>query len=100
MLTAQAVTLNALFTTLVTSALKGGLSSSSTTATCGRHEAQAHYLATLDTFAAIKNPPTVFARQANIAKRSAADHQLGRAFGGASRAPMSGNPCQPNFWRA
>jgi hypothetical protein len=40
-------------------------------------KAQAQCRATLETLAAIKNPPTVFARQANIADGAAAGEQHG-----------------------
>ena len=67
LLTAQAVTLNTMFAHLVTRALGSQLVESFERNMRFGLRAQAQCRATLETLAAIKNPPTVFARQANIA---------------------------------
>ena len=69
MLTAQAVTLNAMFGELARRAAVNMGTHLSTTETYLRLalKAQSQSRATVETLAAIKNPPVVFARQANIA---------------------------------
>ena len=67
LLMAQAVTLNTMFASLVTRALSSQYAESFDRFMRFGLRAQAQCRATLETLAAIKNPPTVFARQANIA---------------------------------
>ena len=67
LLTAQAVTLNAMFTNLVSRAPDSLYVESFNSYMRFGLKAQAQCRATLETLAAIKNPPTIFARQANIA---------------------------------
>lgn len=67
MLTAQAVTLNAMFTQLANQSSKMTLVDQIDRFTRLALKAQGQCRATLETLAAIKNPPTVFAKQANIA---------------------------------
>ena len=64
---AQAVTLNAMFTSLVSRAFRADFVEAYERNMRYGMRAQAQCRATLETLAAIKNPPTVFARQANIA---------------------------------
>jgi hypothetical protein len=67
LLMAQAVTLNAMFANLILRARDSQyVESFDRYMRCGLR-AQAQCRATLETLAAIKNPPTVFAKQANIA---------------------------------
>ena len=67
MLTAQAVTLNAMFTQLAFQSSKMSIVDQIDRFTRLALKAQGQCRSTLETLAAIKNPPTVFARQANIA---------------------------------
>jgi hypothetical protein len=67
MLTAQAVALNAMFTQLAYQTSKMTIVDQIDRFTRLALKAQAQCRATLETLALIKNPPTVFARQANIA---------------------------------
>ena len=66
-LTAQAITLNAMFTQLAFHSSKMTLVDHIDRFTRLALKAQGQCRATLETLAAIKNPPVVFARQANIA---------------------------------
>lgn len=66
MLTAQAMTLNAMFTQLSYHSSKMTIVDQIDRFTRLALKAQGQCRATLETLAAIKNPPTVFARQANI----------------------------------
>lgn len=67
MLAAQAVTLNAIFTQLAYQASKMTIVDHIDRFTRLSFKAQSQCRATVETLAAIKNPATVFARQANIA---------------------------------
>jgi hypothetical protein len=67
-LAAQAVTSNAMFTQLAFHASKMTIVDQIDRFTRLALKAQGQCRATLETLAAIKNPPTVFARQANIAQ--------------------------------
>lgn len=67
MLTAQAVTLNAMFTQLAYQSSKMTIVDQVDRFTRLALKAQGQCRATLETLAAIKNPPTVFAKQANTA---------------------------------
>lgn len=67
-LTAQAITLNAMFTQLAYYSSKMTIVDQIERFTRLALKAQGQCRATLETLAAIKNPPTVFARQANIAQ--------------------------------
>jgi hypothetical protein len=66
MLTAQAVALNAMFTQLAYQTSKMTIVDQVDRFTRLALKAQGQCRATLETLAVIKNPPTVFARQANI----------------------------------
>jgi hypothetical protein len=66
-LTAQAITLNAMFTQLAYHSSKMTIVDQIDRFTRLALKAQGQCRATLETLATIKNPPTVFARQANIA---------------------------------
>jgi hypothetical protein len=68
MLTAQAVALNAMFTQLAHRASKMTIVDQLDRLTRLALKAQGQCRATLETLAAIKNPPMVFARQANISQ--------------------------------
>jgi len=65
---AQAVTLNAIFTQLAYQASKMTIVDQVDRFTRLAFKAQSQCRATVETLALIKNPPTVFARQANIAQ--------------------------------
>lgn len=67
LLNAQAVTLNAIFTTLAFQSRKSTYMDHADRYMRLALKAQGQCRATLETLAVIKNPPTVFARQANIA---------------------------------
>lgn len=67
LLTAQAITLNAMFTQLACQSSKMTIVDQIDRFTRLALKAQGQCRATLETLATIKNPPTVFARQANIA---------------------------------
>ena len=67
MLTAQAITLNAMFTQLAYQSSKMTIGDQIDRFTRSALKAQGQCRSTLETLAAIKNPPTVLARQANIA---------------------------------
>lgn len=68
MLAAQAVTLNAMFTQLAYQASKMTIVDHIDRFTRLALKAQGQCRATIETLATIKNPPVVFARQANIAQ--------------------------------
>jgi hypothetical protein len=65
---AQAVTLNAMFTQLANQSIQSQYVEHLDRYMRLALKAQGQCRATLETLAAIKNPPTVFARQANIAQ--------------------------------
>jgi hypothetical protein len=67
MLAAQAATLNAMFANLVLGSMNAQIVQSAERYMRLGLRAQAQCRATLETLAAIKNPPTVIAKQANIA---------------------------------
>jgi hypothetical protein len=68
LLMAQAVTLNAMFTQLANQSIQSQYVEHLDRYMRLALKAQGQCRATLETLAAIKNPPTVFARQANIAQ--------------------------------
>lgn len=101
MLVAQAHTLDAIFSHCVQRAaanLDGHIGAAETYMRLGL-KAQSQCRTTLETLANIKNPPTVFARQANIAHGL---QQVNNGTASASRAANSGrlNPLRPHKPRA
>ena len=98
MLSAQAVTLNAMFTALVDRALKADFVEAYERNIRYGLRAQAQCRATLETLAAIKNPPMVFARQANIANGPQQVNNTAQVPAG-SRVRAISESCRPNSWR-
>ena len=92
MLAAQAVTLNAMFTQLAYHASKMTIVDQIDRFTRLALKAQGQCRATLETLAAIKNPPVVFARQANIAHGpQQVNNGLSRACNDIPQSARAGN---------
>ena len=99
LLTGQAVALNAIFSEMARRAALNMGEHLGATETYMRLalKAQGQCRATIETLAAMKNPPVVFARQANINNGGQQQVNNGaQASGGASPAPASNSAAEPN----